>query len=103
MEGDCMEFVTVRDFRSGTANLWDKLARDGKMVVTNNGRPTALMINILNQDFEAVLDSIKQAEFVRTVNDMRSVAAAHGYMTDDEINVEIQTARAERKKQRQQP
>jgi antitoxin (DNA-binding transcriptional repressor) of toxin-antitoxin stability system len=92
-----MDFVTVRDFRSGTANLWDKLERDGKMVVTNNGRPTALMINILNQDFEAVLDSINQAEFMRAVNNMRSIAAANGYMSEDEINAEIQAARAERK------
>ena len=91
-----MEFVTVRDFRTGTANVWDKLARDGKMVVTNNGKPTALMINIINQDFEAVLDSLNQAEFMRAVNHMRGVAAAAGYMTAAEIEAEIQQARAER-------
>jgi len=94
-----MEFVSVRDFRTGTANLWDKLERDGKMVVTNNGKPTALMINIANQDFESILDSINQAEFMRSVNSMRATAAANGYMTEDEIEAEIQAARAERKPQ----
>ena len=92
-----MEFVTVRDFRAGTANVWEMLERDGKMVLTNNGKPTALMINIVNQDFEAVLDSINQAEFMRAVNNMRAIAAANGYMTEDEIEAEIQSARAEQK------
>ena len=91
-----MEFVTVRDFRTNTANLWDRLERSGKMVVTNNGRPTALMLNIVGQDFEAVLDSINQAEFMRSVNSMRAIAAAGDYMTEEEIEAEIQAARAER-------
>jgi len=94
-----MEFVTIRDFRSGVSNLWDRLERDGKMVVTNNGRPTAIMINIADQDFEAMLDSINQAEFMRAINNMRATAAANGYMTEDEIEAEIQASRAERKLQ----
>ena len=92
-----MEFITVRDFRSGTSNLWDRLERDGKMVITNNGRPTAIMINIANQDFEAVLDSINQAEFMRSVSSMRAVATVNGYMTEEEIETEIQASRSERK------
>ena len=96
-----MEFVTVRDFRTASANVWSKLERDGKMVVTNNGKPTALMINIANQDFEAVLDCINQAEFMRAVNNMRGIAAASGYMTEEEIEAEIQAARAGRKAQGQ--
>jgi len=90
-----MEFITVRDFRIGTASVWEKLERDGKMVLTNNGKPTALMINIANQDFESILDSINQAEFMRAVNNMRMTAAANGYMTEDEIEAEIRASRAE--------
>ncbi|MDR1616052.1 MAG: prevent-host-death protein [Syntrophomonadaceae bacterium] len=96
-----MKFITVRDFRTGTANVWDILEHDGKMVLTNNGKPAALMINIANQDFEAVLDSVNQAEFMRAVNNMRAIAAANGYMTEEEIEAEIQAARAERKPQGQ--
>jgi len=90
-----MDFVTVRDFRTNTSNLWDKLEQSGKMVVTNNGRPTALMINIAGQDFEAILDIINQAEFMRSVNNMRAVAASKGYMTEEEIEAEIAAARAD--------
>ena len=90
-----MDFVTVRDFRTNTSNLWDKLEQSGKIVVTNNGRPTALMINIAGQDFEAILDIINQAEFMRSVNNMRAVAASKGYMTEEEIEAEIAAARAD--------
>jgi len=90
-----MDFVTVRDFRTNTSNLWDKLEYSGKMVVTNNGKPTALLINIVGQDFEALLDSINQAEFARSVNNMRATAAARGYMSNEEIEAEIAAARTE--------
>ena len=90
-----MEFVTVRDLRSGAANFWDKLASYGKIVLTNNGKPTALMISIINQDLEDVLDSVNQAEFMRAVNNMRSIAAANGYMTEEEIEAEIQNMQKE--------
>ena len=86
----------MRDFRSKTANVWNRLKNDGKIVLTNNGKPMALMINIGDQDFESVLDSINQAEFARSVNNMRSVAAAGGYMTEEEIEAEIRAARADR-------
>ena len=39
-----MEFVTVRDFQTGTADVWKKLERDGNIILTNDGKPTALMI-----------------------------------------------------------
>jgi len=91
-----MDFVTVRDFRTNTSNLWERLSKSGKMVVTNNGRPQALMINIAEHDFEAVLDSINQAEFMRSVNNMRAVAASRGYMSEEEIEAEIAAVRADR-------
>jgi antitoxin (DNA-binding transcriptional repressor) of toxin-antitoxin stability system len=92
-----VEFLTVRDFRAGTADVWQKLEQDGKIVLTNNGKPTALMINLIGQDFESVLNSVNQAEFTRAVNNMREIAAQNGYMTEEEIEAEIQAARAERK------
>jgi len=96
-----MEFITVRDLRSDLANTWDRLERDGKMVLTNNGKPMALMINLANQNFESILDSVNQAEYVRSVNNMRQIAVANDYMTEDEIEAEIRASRAERSARRQ--
>ena len=46
--------------------------------------------------FRICLDDGKK--FHNLLDDMRTKAAGHGFMTDDEINAEIQAARAEIKK-----
>jgi len=32
------EFISVHDFRNATKNAWATLERDGKVVITNNGK-----------------------------------------------------------------
>jgi len=90
-----MQFVTVRDFRSASRDVWDKLNRDGELVVTNNGKPTALLLNIGDGDLEELLASIRQSKAMRAFNRMRLEAAERGFMSDEEIEAEIQAARAE--------
>ena len=38
-----MKFVTVRELRGRTSELWDQLAQQRELVVTNNGRPIAIL------------------------------------------------------------
>ena len=56
-----MEFVTIRDFRTQTAQVWDRLAADQEVVITNNGRPRAFLVNIPEGGFEAMLAGIREA------------------------------------------
>ena len=92
-----MQFVTVRDFRSASRGVWDKLRDDGELVVTNNGKPTAIMLNV-GDDFEETLAVLRQTKAMRAFNRMRMKAANHGYLSDNEIEDEIKTARSEYKK-----
>lgn len=46
-----MKFYTVRDLRTTTKTLWDNLSTDGEVVITNNGKPTALLFDIADGDF----------------------------------------------------
>jgi len=32
-----MDFLSVRELRASSKNIWRKLSKDGKMVITNNG------------------------------------------------------------------
>ena len=41
-----MDFYTVRDMRTTPKSLWDSLTADGEVVITNNGKPTTLMLDI---------------------------------------------------------
>ena len=90
-----MEFVTSRDFRTYPKSVWERLSREEELVVTNNGKPTALLLNISEGNFEEVLASIRQAKAVRSFNNMRTIAAESGFMTDEEIEAEIAATRAD--------
>jgi PHD/YefM family antitoxin component YafN of YafNO toxin-antitoxin module len=92
-----MEFLSVRDFRSASREVWQKLSRDGKMVITNNGKPAALLLDLTNEDLEEMLDTVRQVKAMRLFNKMRREAEKRGFLTDEEIDEEIQAARADMK------
>jgi prevent-host-death family protein len=94
-----MQFVTVRDFRNSSKEIWDKLRRDEEIVITNNGKPTALLLNIPEDNFEETLQSVRQAKAMREFNSMREEAAERGFLSDDEIEAEIQAYRREKRGQ----
>jgi len=88
-----MNFYTVRDLRTTPKSIWDSLSGDGKVVITNNGKPSALMLDISGGDFEETLRAINQARAMIAINNMRRKAAEAGYMSDEEIQTEIDAAR----------
>lgn len=88
-----MNFYTVRDLRTTPKSIWENLAVDGEAVITNNGRPMALLLDIADGDFEETLKAVRQAKAAIAFNSMRGKAAAEGYMSDEEIEAEIAAAR----------
>ena len=92
-----MQFVTVRDFRSSPKEIWDKLNDEEEIVITNNGKPTALLLNIPEGNFEEALASIRQAKVMRDFTYMREEAEERGFMTEEEIEAGIQAYRREKR------
>jgi prevent-host-death family protein len=92
-----MQFVTVRDFRNSSKAIWDKVKKDSEIVVTNNGKPTALLISIKENNFEETLASVRQAKSMRVFYRMRDEAERRGFMNDKEIESEISAIRADYK------
>jgi len=92
-----MNFFTVRDLRSTPKTVWDTLEEQKEVVITNNGKPAALMIPIDDTNLEDVLATVRQASAMRAVNRMRIAAAETGAsrFSLDEINAEITAARTE--------
>ena len=88
-----MNFYTVRDLRTTPKSIWDNLSADGEVVITNNGKPTALLIDIADGSFEETVKAVRQAKAARAFNAMRARAAESGFMTDEEIEAEIAAAR----------
>ena len=88
-----MNFYTVRDLRTTPKSIWDDLSSDGEVVITKNGKPTALLIDIAEGGFEETVKAVRQAKAMLAFNSMRMKAAENGYMTDEEIEAEISAAR----------
>ena len=94
-----MNFYSIRDLRSETKNICEKVRQSGEVVITNNGKPSVLMLDISEDNFDEVVRAIRQAKAMIAFNSMKAVAAANGYMTDSEIEEEIKLARSERRLQ----
>ncbi len=90
-----MNFYTVRDLRTTPKAIWKNLTNDGEVVITNNGKPTAIMIDISDGNFEETLKAVRQAKAMIAFNMMRKKAADRGFMSDEEIEAEINAARSE--------
>ena len=89
-----MDFYTVRDMRTTPKSLWDSLTADGEVVITTNGKPTTLMLDISDGSLEETLKAVRQAKAMIAFNTMRERAAVNGFMTDAEIEAEIAAARS---------
>jgi len=92
-----MQFVPVRDFRVNPASVWDTLDANDHVVVTNHGRPTALMLKVDGESLMETLAAVEQAQWLTLLTKMQTQVAASSAqgMSDDEINSEIAAARAE--------
>jgi prevent-host-death family protein len=94
-----MNFYTVRDLRTHPREVWDKLSETQEIIITNNGKPTALMIEIDDENLEEVLASVRQSMAMRAVNKLRiaSVRSGRSEMTSEDIDEEIYKARKEKR------
>jgi len=57
-----MLFLTIREFSKAPSAALTKLAPDGKAVLTNNGKPTAIVIPVNEESFERVFNLVQNDE-----------------------------------------
>jgi len=95
-----MKFITVRDIRTSPATIWRQLPDEQEMVITNNGKPIALLTPLSDETLEETLSSIRRARAANAIRKMRRIAHEQGVdqMTDEEIQAEIDAVRRERAK-----
>ena len=55
-----MKFVTVRELRGRTSELWDELARQRELIVTNNGKPIAILSATDAESLEPSLRNLRR-------------------------------------------
>ena len=90
-----MRFLTVRYLRNKSAQVWKDLPEEQEMVITNNGRPVAILSSINENNIETSLHSIRRSRLVEAVSSIQreSIKKGKNKLTIDDINQEIKEAR----------
>ncbi|MGD0901258.1 MAG: type II toxin-antitoxin system prevent-host-death family antitoxin [Thermoguttaceae bacterium] len=93
-----MQFVTVRELRSQSADVWRRLAEERDIVITSNGRPLALLSAVSPENLEDSLAALRRARAMTAVEaaQQRSVAAGTHRMSESAIQAEIAAVRKSR-------
>ena len=93
-----MKFVSIRDLRGKSAEVWKKLPSEREMIITSNGRPIAILAAVNESNLEESLSAFRQGRAVQAVASLqrRSVEQGTNNISMDEIDAEIRTVRRKR-------
>ncbi len=95
-----MRFISVRDLRSKSAQVWGQLKDEKELVITSNGKPIAILSAVQEDRLEETLAAIRRARAMAAVDAMQQRALKMGLadMTLEEINAEIAAVRKSRRR-----
>jgi antitoxin (DNA-binding transcriptional repressor) of toxin-antitoxin stability system len=99
LEDKTMKFVSIRDLRGKSAEVWKKLSGEREMIITSNGRPIAILAAVNESNLEESLSAFRQARAVEAVASLqrRSVEQGTDNISMDEIDAEIRAVRRKRR------
>ncbi len=91
-----MNFVGIRELSNNTKSVMSMLA-DNRVVVTEHGKPVALLIGINESNFENILNSLETMEAMSALRSLQKQAQERfpDGMSEEEIEAEIDAARKE--------
>ena len=95
-----MRFVSVRDLRGKSAQIWKRLAHLREMVITSNGKPIAILSATSEETLEESLSAIRTARAMAAVEAMqlKSIETGKDRISLEEIDAEVQAERKARSK-----
>jgi prevent-host-death family protein len=94
-----MKFVTVRDLRGKTSELWKELDQERELVVTSNGKPIAILSATDEESFEECLWTLPRSRAGDALARLQRDASKRGLneLTPGEVDSEIQQSRKKRR------
>jgi antitoxin (DNA-binding transcriptional repressor) of toxin-antitoxin stability system len=93
-----MKFITVRDLRGRSGQVWNKLAREREVILTSNGKPIAILSAVSEDTLEESLAAVRRARAVAAVEKLQrqSVQAGTDKISSADITAEIRAVRKAR-------
>lgn len=95
-----MKFITVRDLRGRSGQVWTKLAREREIILTSNGKPIAILSAVSEETLEESLAAVRRARAVTAVEKLQrqSIQAGTNVLSAAEIDSEIKAVRKARRR-----
>jgi hypothetical protein len=87
-----MDYMAVSELKH-SRNLWNRLAASKEVVLTRDGKPGALMLEVTPETLEQVVASVRRALFSQAVSSARARAETDPVL-DKDIEREIRVARS---------
>jgi len=93
-----MDSLTIRELRNRPGAAQEELSRRGELLLTNNGKPVAVMLAVDGSTLGETLEVLRRARGQLALGKLRRQAAVQGLdkLTYAEIDEEIRQARRER-------
>jgi len=92
-----LRFISVREFRGSSGDVWKELLTEQELVITSNGKPIAIVSAVSEETLEDALRAIRRARAMAAVEVMQRQSAKRRLATED-VAKEISAARSERVK-----
>ena len=97
-----MQFIPYRMLRNEPGKLSEQLKSEGQLVVTRNGEPFALLVDIDPGGLDEILTLISRLRAQQALSALRAEARQRGLdsLPPEEIDGEIRSVRKARKKKK---
>ena len=94
-----MKYLSVRDLKGKSSQIWKELPEQKEMIITSNGRPIAILSSINENNLEQVLSAFRRARTIEAVATIQYESTMKGTdkLTMEDIDAEIKTVRKQRK------
>ncbi len=94
-----MQFISVRQMRQNSAELWKQLREDAEIILTSNGKPIAVMAGVDEKNVEKFILAFRKARAVMAMEEMHqtSIKAGTDKMSMAEIDAVVRQIRKSRK------
>ena len=93
-----MDYVTVRELRDKSGEVWQRVESGEEFVVTRNGLPCALLLHAEPAEVEDLLRAHRAARLGAVVKRLQQQVRERGseQLTEEDIQAEIDAVRRER-------
>ncbi|MDY3723755.1 MAG: type II toxin-antitoxin system Phd/YefM family antitoxin [Candidatus Borkfalkiaceae bacterium] len=90
-----MNFYGIRDLSNNTKSVMSSVSTNKKVIITDNGKPSAIMLSINESNFETILAFVQKLEMQLAVTELQKQSLANfpDSISDDEIQKEIDATR----------